>query len=410
MPRALPALLAALASLAISAPAALADLVYVLNSGEASISVIDAESRQEVRRIPVLREPHHLILAPDRRALIVGDSGGNELLSIDPETSEIIERQRFSNPYHLEVSPDGKLLVVTSLRRNQVDIYAYPSLELLQRLRVSDMPSHIAYSPDSRFAYITLQGTRGLMAIDLQSKEAAWTIDVGPQPAGVMWHNDRLLVGAMGTDHMVVVNPGTRAVERTVQTARGSHTVWLSPDRRIIYANSRVDSRITLLDAETLERIGSWEIPGGPDDISFDPDGRLWVTLRWVARIAVVNPGTGEYETIRVGRSPHGIYVHGQRPQAPAEPRPEEPDAPPEARAAQPAAEGLAATPAAAPVTPGDPVAAPEPLALAMRAEDGTALASVGEAPQAAPAELPEDLVAPRRPEQRSLLRRLQGR
>ena len=97
--------------------AALADLAYVLNSGEASISVIDSTTRAELRRIPVLREPHHLMMSLDGRHLLVGDSAGNELLSINPDTAEVVRRERLSNPYHMGYSPDGKLLVVNSLRQ-----------------------------------------------------------------------------------------------------------------------------------------------------------------------------------------------------------------------------------------------------------------------------------------------------
>jgi hypothetical protein len=76
---------------------------------------------------------------------------------------------------------------------------------------------------------------------------------------------------------------------------------------------SRVDSRITVLDPQTLEPKARWDIPGGPDCIAFDPEGRLWVTLRWIAKIAVVDTATGQAETIPVGRSPHGIFVQPRR-------------------------------------------------------------------------------------------------
>ena len=85
-----------------------ADLIYVLNSGDASISLVDSTTREEVRRIPVLREVHHLSLTPDRSELMIGDSGANELIFIDPATAEVKRRERFSNPYHMEYSPDGR--------------------------------------------------------------------------------------------------------------------------------------------------------------------------------------------------------------------------------------------------------------------------------------------------------------
>src|SRR5262249_37208743 len=40
-----------------------AGLVFVVNSTSASISVIDMSARKELRRIPALREPHHLVLS-----------------------------------------------------------------------------------------------------------------------------------------------------------------------------------------------------------------------------------------------------------------------------------------------------------------------------------------------------------
>jgi DNA-binding beta-propeller fold protein YncE len=286
-----------------------ADLVYVLNSGDASVTVYDTVRREEVRRIPVLREAHHLLLSPDRRSLIIADSGGNEFIYLDPNTAQVTRRERISNPYHLEYSPDGRLLVITSLRRDQVDIYDAANNTLLQRLRVPDKPSHLAYSPDGHYAYVTLQGARGLLAIDLHERKPLWATEVGPQPAGVTWHRGRLLVGVMGSDYLAVVNPADGRVERSIPIARGVHTVFPAPDGRALYVNSRVESRITVLDPETLEVTARWDIPGGPDCIAFDAAGRLWVTLRWTARVAVIDPRTGVTEYIPVGRSPHGIFV-----------------------------------------------------------------------------------------------------
>ncbi|WP_149536341.1 YncE family protein [Siccirubricoccus phaeus] len=299
-----------------------ADLVYVLNSGDASITVLESTTREEVRRIPVLREVHHLLLNPERTELVVGDSMANELLFLNPDTAELARRERISNPYHLDYSPDGQYLVVTSLRRDQVDIYEAGTRTLLARLKVPDKPSHLAFSPDSRMVFVTLQGARRLMAIDLTTRRPGWVTEVGPQPAGVLWHQGKLLVGIMGSDQVAVVNPADGKVERSIQTARGAHTVFAAPNGGPLYATSRVDSRLTVLDPDTLEVRARWELPGGPDCIAFAPDGKLWVTLRWVARVAVVDPATGEAETIPVGRSPHGIFVQPREEPLPPAPVP----------------------------------------------------------------------------------------
>ena len=45
--------------------------VYVLNSRDASVSLIDKAARTESRRITVGKEPHHLYPTPDGKSLIV---------------------------------------------------------------------------------------------------------------------------------------------------------------------------------------------------------------------------------------------------------------------------------------------------------------------------------------------------
>ncbi|MEI6159537.1 MAG: beta-propeller fold lactonase family protein [Roseococcus sp.] len=291
-----------------------ADTVFVLNSGDASISVVDAVTRTETRRIPLLREAHHLVVSPDGRDLVIGDSGGNELFFLDPQTGEIRRRERISNPYHLEYSPNGRYLVVASLRRDQIDIYDAETLALLQRFRQPDKPSHVAFSPDSRFAYVTLQGTGQVAAVDMSTRATIWIQDVGPEPAGIIWHRGRLLIGLMGRTDFVTLDPETREVRSAFQVGRGAHNVFPSPDGLTLYATSRVDSRIAQVDAATLEVRRVFDVPGGPDCIAFDADGRLYATLRWIGRVVVLDTNTGEQAQIRVGRSPHGIFVMPRRP------------------------------------------------------------------------------------------------
>src|SRR6185312_8861135 len=74
-------------------------LAFVVNSRGPSVSLIDMSSDKEVRRIPVLREPHHVALSPDGHSLLVGDTVGNEMLFLDPATGEIQKRVPMADPY-----------------------------------------------------------------------------------------------------------------------------------------------------------------------------------------------------------------------------------------------------------------------------------------------------------------------
>ncbi len=289
-----------------------AGAVLVMNSGEASLSVIDMASQRELKRIPVLREPHHVMLTPDKRELLVGDTVANEILAFDPNTFELRRRIPAADPYQIGFSPDGKYFVVNGLARAQVDVHDATTFKLIKRFPLKSMPSHMAFSPDSASVFITLQGTANLAAIDLHALTVRWIAETGPAPAGVLWANGRLLVANMGSDDVWVLNAATGKTERKIHTGKGAHQLFPSPDGKLIYVNNRIDSTSVVLDAATLNQVRSYKLPGGPDDIEFAPDGKVWFTLRFVHKVAVLDPVSGQFTTIDVGRSPHGIFLNAR--------------------------------------------------------------------------------------------------
>lgn len=297
------------AALACAGTARASGIAYVLNSGAASISVVDMAGRTELRRIPMLREPHHLVYSPDGKELLVGDSAGNEIFILDPLAGTVKQRIPIADPYQMGFSPNGKFLVVNGLARNQVDVYDGPTRKLIKRFPLKSMPSHLAYSPDAKRVFITLQGTDQLAAIDLDKMEVLWVKPVGKAPAGVIWNRGKLLVTNMGGDDMAVVNPADGGVEKRLKIGRGTHQVFHAPDGKTIYVNSRLDGSVTALNGETLAVLRTYKVPGGPDCLEFAPDGKIWITRRWAEKVAVLDPATGEFETVNVGRSPHGIIL-----------------------------------------------------------------------------------------------------
>lgn len=290
-------------------------VAFVVNSAGASVSVVDMTKRLEVRRIPVLREPHHLMLSPDGKSLLLGDTVGNEMLFLDPASGAIQKRVPVADPYQFAFSSDGKYLVINGLARDQVDVYEPGSMTLVKRFPVKSTPSHLAFSPDSHAVFVSLQGSDSMAAFDLTALTPLWTTPVGPTPAGVLWLNGKVLVAIMGADYVSVVDPADGKVVDKIVTGKGAHNLFLSPDEKILWVNNRASGTTTSVDVATMKAIRTYNIPGGPDDIAFAPDGLLWVTRRFAEKVAVLHPDSGAFETIPVGRSPHGIWLN---PEAPA--------------------------------------------------------------------------------------------
>ena len=119
----------------------------------------------------------------------------------------------------------------------------------------------------------------------------------------------------MGGDYVSVVDPANGKVVDHIVTGKGAHTLFLSPDGKTVWVNNRASGTTTSVDAATMKAIRTYRIPGGPDDIAFAPDGTLWITRRFADKVAILHPDTGAFETIVVGRSPHGLWLN---PAAPA--------------------------------------------------------------------------------------------
>jgi YVTN family beta-propeller protein len=297
-----------------AAQAAHQQIAFVINSNSASIDEIDVQTHKQIREIPVFREPHHMALSPDGHSLLVGDTAGNTIFFLDPRTGQLQRKLTISDPYQLVFSPDGRLLTVAGLARDQIDIYDAKTYQLLHRIPAHTMPSHINYSPDSRTVYVSLQVSGQLIAIDTATGAVKWQKPVGNTPAGVLWHDGKLLVGIMGEAHVAIVDPATGTVEGTIPTAKGAHVMFIPHHGSIIYVTDRESGNITIVDEKTLQVLRSFQMPGGPDDMDFAPDGTIWATLRWSHKVALINPDTFAATAIRVGRSPHGIWLNTHDP------------------------------------------------------------------------------------------------
>src|SRR6202795_4213881 len=300
--------LVAVLVVALACGPALAKTAVILNSDDDSLSVIDTETYKETSRVHIGRQPHHLILTPDKQHLILAMSGTNDLAFSDLTAGMGKQRLIASDPYQVGFSPDGKWFVATSLRLDRIDIYDASDYHLVHRLPAPTMPSHIAFWADSATVSVTLQGANNQIAIDLASGNPLWTVPVGPQPAGVWVRpSGTILVGIMGSDHIAEVAANDGSIIRRIQTARGAHNFLLSPDGKVLYVSNRVAGTVSILDADTLAVTGTMPAPGGPDDMAWTPDGQeLWVTGRWRASIDVIERTSGSLKArIPVGRSPH---------------------------------------------------------------------------------------------------------
>ncbi len=301
--------------------------LIVLNSLDATISIIDPISYVEMQRISTGKEPHHLYLTPDEKSLLVANAASDSLTFLDPATGQI---QRtitgIIDPYHLRFSPDMKWFVTAANRLNHIDLYQWQTEgpqaqpKLIKRIPVGKTPSHLAIDSKSRTVYASLQDSDQLVAIDLATQTPLWTIPVGKMPADVYITPDdsTLLVANTGDSYVefydLTVSPA-KLVQR-LRTGAGAHAFRAQGDKRHVFVSNRVANTISRIDLQTRTVVDSYPAPGGPDCIEVLADGKtLLVTSRWARKLTVIDieKKTITHQT-KVGRSPHGVWTLAHAP------------------------------------------------------------------------------------------------
>ena len=298
--------------------------ILVLNSLDASVSVIDPSRWSETQRIGTGKEPHHLYLTPDERSVIVANSASDSLTFMNPRTAEV---QRvvtgIIDPYHLRFSPDMKWFVTAGNRLNHVDIYSWDGkdVKLAKRIATGKTPSHIWIDGKSTTAFVTMQDSDELVAVDLATQAIRWRVPTGPMPADVFGiHQDKtLLVGLTGSDGVQVFDvagPVPKAVG-IIPTGKGAHAFRSMGDGKSVLVSNRVANTISRIDIATLKLVDTFAVPGGPDCMDVSADGKtLYVTSRWAKKLTVVDLASRQViRQINVGRSPHGVWTldHARR-------------------------------------------------------------------------------------------------
>lgn len=292
--------------------------VFVLNSLEANVSVIDPVTWTETARIPTGKEPHHLYLTPDEKSIIVANALGDTLTFVDPRTAQVQRTVRgIVDPYHLRFSPDMKWFITAANRLNHVDFYRWDGKELtlVQRVATSRTPSHLWIDSRSTTVYATMQDSDELVAIDIATQAIKWRIKTGPMPADVYGSPDdkRVFVGLTGGDSVEVFDVSGRAPVsiQKIKTGNGAHAFRAAGDGRHLYVSNRVANTISKIDMVSFQVIESYPVPGGPDCMEVSADGRfIYVSSRWARKLSVVDTQAKKVvRQVTVGKSPHGVWT-----------------------------------------------------------------------------------------------------
>jgi YVTN family beta-propeller protein len=311
-------------------------LVYVPNSHDGTVTVIDLRSYRVLRTVATGALPQHVVPSYDLTTLWVANNLGNSLTPIDPVTGQEGRSVPVSDPYNLYFTPDGRFAIVVAERRRELDFRDAKTMALVQSVPVRCRGvDHLEFTADGRFAIATCEFSGEVLKLDLATRTVTGylTLDPGGLDSAAMPQDIRsapdgrvFYVADMKANGVFLVDPDAFRRIGFIATGKGTHGIYPSRDGRLLYVTNRGwnttaggrhgPGSITVLDPEARRIVATWSIPGGgsPDMGNVTADGReLWVSGRYDDEVYVFDTESGRLtHRIPVGREPHGLCVWPQ--------------------------------------------------------------------------------------------------
>jgi YVTN family beta-propeller protein len=291
--------------------------VYVPNSDEATVDVIDPATFKIVGHFRVGRNPQHITPAYDLKTLYVDNDLGNSLTPIDPRTGMPGPTIPVTDPYNLYFTPDGSKAVVVAERDKRLDIRDIHTWTVLTSVPIDHAgPDHLDFAADGSYLLISCEFSGFVVRVDTTTWRVTGELDVGGAPVDVrISPSGRLFyVANQKRNGVSVIDPATMTEVGFIKTGKGTHGLYPSRDGTRLYATNRLEGTVSVIDIATATVKATWRPGGSPDMGGLNADGtELWLSGRYNRQVYVINTTTGALiKAITVGRGPHGLCVFPQ--------------------------------------------------------------------------------------------------
>ncbi|MEX1182826.1 MAG: YncE family protein [Gemmatimonadota bacterium] len=301
-----------------AATAPVADLLYVTNQNDATVSIIDMATNRIVRTVDLQQlgfsanaKPHHVAVEPDGSYWYVTLIGDNRIVKLDSR-DRIVAQVPFETPGMLALHPSEDLLFVG---RSMTAVNPPPRIGVVRR---SDMgieevsvffprPHAIGLEPRSNTVYTASLAVNQMAAVDVESEDVELLDVPGPAHAlmqfAVSPDGSRLAISAE-LSHRVfifdITDVGSPRIIAELEVEQQPFDPLFTPDGRWLYLGNKAANAVTVIDMSTHSVAAVIRGRGlaQPHGIAVSPDGR---------RVYVSNNNLSQVHDMGAGHEMHAV-------------------------------------------------------------------------------------------------------
>nr|WP_296067234.1 beta-propeller fold lactonase family protein [uncultured Actinoplanes sp.] len=181
--------------------------LWVPIHGRANIEIYDATGKKFDSRITMLPNPHAVGFSGDLMRAFSPNHESNVVSVIDMNTDQVLRTIPVSRaPHSLAVSPDGRKVLVAGYEANAANLIDAITLKRGGPIKVGRQPQCVAFAADSGHAFIVNEGDDTVSVLDGRSGAVTATVKVGRSPRTVAVSPDgRFAYVTNGADNTISV-------------------------------------------------------------------------------------------------------------------------------------------------------------------------------------------------------------
>ncbi|MBA4853418.1 YncE family protein [Emticicia sp. BO119] len=310
-------------------------VAYVVNGGNNSISVIDlrALNVKKTFQLPVKgRFPHHIALSPDRKKLIVavpefdfvqshdllhqsmGKKGG--VISLDSENGKILLNLSLPKPNFNAVFSNDNAEIWSAATTHSGQMYVFDAKTGTQKavFSLGADPTEIIFSKNGYHAFVALEESSFILAIDTQLKQIKKYIKVDPFPTNVWTGNDgNIYVENKNLKTISIVNETTLETYEFLDLSFKPGQIAFNRSLNELWICQAGENKVACFERKNNTWVLKTAITTGKETcaIKFSKDGKTaYIVNQGENTISVINVTKHQkIADIQVGKSPNGIVL-----------------------------------------------------------------------------------------------------
>lgn len=256
--------------------------LFICASDDDTIQILDVDTHSVVTNLPSGEDPEQFSLHPNNRHLYVSNEDDAVVTVVDTHSREVLAQIDVGiEPEGMAVSPDGKWAINTSETTNMLHWINTETFELEHNTLVDQRPRHVEFSQDGSVLWASSEIGGTVTVMDVASKSVVKTLRFKlpgvhrdrVQPVGVKLTDDgKYAFIALGpANHIAVVDATSYEILDYLLVGRRVWHMEFAREQELLLSSNGVSGDVSVIDVEKLKVIKSIKVGRYPWGIAVRP-------------------------------------------------------------------------------------------------------------------------------------------